>query len=59
MNTLAAELTNSEVCGPDLQLQNPLVEQAYGGFLSYPTLFQAGCLKDTQGNYCKPRKSFI
>jgi hypothetical protein len=52
MNSLAAQLPTSDVCGPDLQLQNPLVEQTYNGLLSYGTLYQAGCLKDDSGNYC-------
>lgn len=29
-----------------------MVTQAYNGFVSYPTLYHAGCLTDTDGNYC-------
>jgi len=32
---------------------NPMVEQAYNGFLAYEPLYQAGCLRaSSNGNYC-------
>ena len=39
-------------CGADYTLENPIVRQAYAGFLSYAPLYQASCLKDGGGNYC-------
>lgn len=53
MSDLATALVSTSNCGADYKAQNPLVEQAYDGFLSYVPLYQAGCLKDpSTGNYC-------
>lgn len=52
MSSLANQIRMSANCGQDLQYQNPLVLQAYNGFLAYDSLYQAGCLKDKDGDYC-------
>lgn len=52
MASLASQLKGQSVCASDLAVQNPLVEQTYNGLLAYPVLYQAGCLKDSLGNYC-------
>ncbi|MCJ1389283.1 hypothetical protein MMC18_002139 [Xylographa bjoerkii] len=52
MSTLAVELRDDANCGEDYSNENALVVQAYDGLVSYPTLYQAGCLKDSHGNYC-------
>lgn len=52
MSSLAEEIQSNNNCGEDLQLQNPMVLQAYNGFLAYQPLYHAGCLTDTEGNYC-------
>lgn len=52
MNGLATQIKLNSNCGQDLQLQNPLVQQAYDGLASYSILYQAACLKDDSGNYC-------
>lgn len=52
MSNLANQIMSDSNCGQDLQMQNPLVLQAYNGFIAYPTLYQAGCLKDDTGDYC-------
>lgn len=33
-------------------MQNPMVTQAYNGFVAYQPLYHAGCLTDNDGNYC-------
>ena len=53
MSSLASQLRGSDMCGDDLQAQNPLVQQTYTGLVSYMVMNQAGCVKDSQGNYCK------
>jgi hypothetical protein len=53
MNTLAWKITLKENCGADYTAQNPIVLQAFAGFVAYQPMYQAGCLKDTQGSYCK------
>jgi hypothetical protein len=52
MASLAQQIELDENCGADLQLQNPMVTQAYNGFVAYQPLFHAGCLQDNDGNYC-------
>lgn len=52
MSALAVQIRNDANCGQDYADQNPLVMQAYNGLISYAPLYQAGCLKDDQGNYC-------
>lgn len=52
MASLASQLKGQNVCASDLAVQNPLVQQTLSGLLAYPVLYQAGCLKDSLGNYC-------
>lgn len=52
MTSLAQQLQLQSNCGADLQMQNPMVLQAYNGFIAYQPLYSAGCLTDTDGNYC-------
>ena len=52
MASYASALQADANCGADLQMQNPMVAQAYNGFLAYPSLYSAGCLKDSDGSYC-------
>jgi len=54
MNNLGNSIQSEANCAADYQLQNPLVLQAYEGFLAYQPLYQAGCLRDaSDGSYCK------
>ena len=52
MGSLAQQIRDDSNCGQDYTAQNPLVEQAYNGLMSYAPMYQAGCLKDGSGNYC-------
>ena len=53
MADLAREIQSSDACGDDLELRNPVVLQAYAGFVAYEPLYHAGCLKNVpQGDYC-------
>ena len=52
MSTLAQQIQLQENCGADFAMRNPLVLQAYNGFTAYQPSFHAGCLKDSDGNYC-------
>ncbi|KAK3691293.1 hypothetical protein LTR37_018738 [Vermiconidia calcicola] len=52
MASLAQEIQLEENCGADLEMRNPMVTQAYNGFIAYQPLFHAGCLTDLDGNYC-------
>ena len=52
MASLAQQIRLDSNCGDDYTRQNPIVLQAYNGFLAYSTLYQAGCLKDGDGSYC-------
>jgi hypothetical protein len=45
MQSLASQLRSEDNCGSDYSLGNPVVLDAYNGFLSYTPLYQAGCLK--------------
>jgi hypothetical protein len=53
MQNIAYKIKQPEVCGSDYLAQNPLILQAYDGLLAYQSMYQAGCLKDTAGSYCK------
>ena len=53
MSSLAVQLKNPGNCGNDFTNNNPIVLQAYDGFISYQTMFQAGCQKDKKGTYCE------
>lgn len=53
MAYLASELISNSHCGADYRNQNPLVSQAYAGFIAYQAVYQATCLKsNATGNYC-------
>lgn len=52
MSSLATQIQTDNNCGEDLQLRNPVVLQAYNGFLAYQPLYHAGCLTDSLGAYC-------
>ena len=52
MARLAQEIQLPNNCGADLGLRNPMVMQAYDGFVAYEPLYHAGCLTDDDGNYC-------
>ncbi|KXT02823.1 hypothetical protein AC578_5360 [Pseudocercospora eumusae] len=52
MAGLAIDIKSEDHCGPDLDMMNPMVSQALNGFKAYDTLYHAGCLTDSSGNYC-------
>ncbi|CZT15552.1 uncharacterized protein RCC_01406 [Ramularia collo-cygni] len=52
MASWAQEIKQTDRCGQDLEMENPVVTQAYNGFVSYKPLYQAACLLDAGGNYC-------
>ena len=52
MSNLAVEIQQDENCGADFQMGNPIVTQAYTGLLAYQPSYHAGCLTDSDGNYC-------
>ncbi|EME87693.1 uncharacterized protein MYCFIDRAFT_85794 [Pseudocercospora fijiensis CIRAD86] len=52
MAGLAIDIQTNDHCGPDLQMLNPMVTQAFNGFKAYNALYHAGCLTDSSGNYC-------
>ncbi|KIW22747.1 uncharacterized protein PV07_11013 [Cladophialophora immunda] len=53
LSSLASQLIDNANCGEDYKQQNPLVSQAYAGFLAYEPIYRATCLKDqSTGNYC-------
>ncbi|EME49423.1 hypothetical protein DOTSEDRAFT_84816 [Dothistroma septosporum NZE10] len=52
MSQYAQQIQQTSHCGADLEMQNPVVTQAYNGFVSYSTLYHAGCLTNTDGSYC-------
>ena len=52
MSTLAVDIQKDENCGADFQMGNPQVTQAYTGLVAYQPSYHAGCLTDSDGNYC-------
>ncbi|KXL42356.1 MAG: hypothetical protein FE78DRAFT_82752 [Acidomyces sp. 'richmondensis'] len=52
MASLAEQIQWQSNCGQDFQYQNPVVLQAYNALIAYPPLYHAGCLTDSDGNYC-------
>lgn len=58
MNAFAIQLKQDGNCGQDLKNQNPVVVEAYDGLVGYEALYRAGCLKDSDGDYCKLFFSF-
>lgn len=53
MNHLARELIADNNCAVDYANDNPQVLQAYNGLIAYEPLYQASCLRDDEGSYCK------
>ncbi|PWW75351.1 hypothetical protein C7212DRAFT_281759 [Tuber magnatum] len=52
MEKLGWRILLDENCGQDFRNQNPIVVQAYAGFISYRVVYSAGCLKSASGSYC-------
>ena len=52
MALYAEQIRSDDSCGQDFERQNPLVIQAYNGFVAYGTVYQAGCLRSPTGSYC-------
>lgn len=52
MSKLATEIQQTSACGADYQMHNPVVLQAYTGFVAYSPLYHAGCLMDSNNQYC-------
>ncbi|KAH8155631.1 uncharacterized protein LAJ45_00641 [Morchella importuna] len=52
MEKLGWQIGLEENCGADLQLGNPVVQQARAAFISYKAVYLAGCLKSDSGSYC-------
>jgi hypothetical protein len=59
MQQLAVQLKQSNNCGTDFANNNPIVIQAYDGFIAYQPMFQAGCQKDDRGRYCEFMESGV
>jgi hypothetical protein len=53
MDNMARELIAPNNCGVDYQNDNPQVLQAYNGLIAYEPLYQASCLRDDEGSFCK------
>lgn len=45
MSSYAAQLKTSGGCGADFDRQNPMVIEAYDGFVGYPAVYEAACRK--------------
>jgi hypothetical protein len=52
MANYGSKIKRSEHCGQDFQRENPLVQQAYNGFVAYPAMYAATCLRSASGSYC-------
>ena len=59
MQDLAYKIRLDTVCGKDYQQENPYVRQAYNGFISYKMEYEAACMKDSKGSYCKSFSLFF
>lgn len=53
MDELARELLTEGACKVDYDNNNPQVVQAYNGLIAYEPLYQASCLRDDEGSFCK------
>jgi hypothetical protein len=42
-----------DACKIDYHNDNPVVLQAYNGLVAYKPAYQASCLRDDKGSYCK------
>lgn len=52
MANLGREIRSDSTCYTEFKARNPLVVQAYAGFLAYEPLYSASCLKSDNGGYC-------
>lgn len=52
LNGYARELSAATACKTDYNNNNALVLQVYNGLVAYEPLYQASCLKNSEGNYC-------
>ncbi|KAI5801135.1 hypothetical protein EDC01DRAFT_716388 [Geopyxis carbonaria] len=52
MDKFSGEITTTANCASDYQAGNPIVTQVYNGLVSYLPMYEAGCLKSEEGNYC-------
>jgi hypothetical protein len=52
MQSYANAIISDKVCGNEYKNGNAMIIQAYNGFLAYQPLYEAGCLRDSRGNYC-------
>jgi hypothetical protein len=50
---MANQLILDSNCAVDYGNDNPQVLQAYNGLVAYEPLYQASCLRDDEGSYCK------
>jgi hypothetical protein len=53
MQSLASQLKSESSCLNDFNAENQIVMQAYKGLIAYPVMYQAACLHDDNGDYCK------
>src|SRR5690242_9919615 len=53
LDGFARELLADTACKTDYNNDNPIVIQAYNGLVAYKPSYQASCLRDDDGNYCK------
>jgi hypothetical protein len=52
MKQYASQMTDSKNCGNDLQSNNTIAVATLNDFLSYQPMQSAGCMQDTDGQYC-------
>jgi hypothetical protein len=50
MSRLAQQIQSPSTCGADYTKQNPLVQRAYTGFITYEPVYHAGCLQRKSNN---------
>jgi hypothetical protein len=46
-------MISETACRTDYHNDNPVVLQAYNGLVAYKPAYQASCLRDNKGSYCK------
>lgn len=59
LNNFARELLADTACKTDYNNDNPIVLQAYNGLVAYKPAYQASCLRDDAGAYCKLLSIFL
>jgi hypothetical protein len=57
LDGFARELLLDTACKTDYNNDNPIVLQAYNGLVAYKPAYQASCLRDDEGKYCKSTKA--